>query len=161
MAHVESVVEQEQHRLAFSCYVFSTAGRFLFTMRGPGKRTWQGVWTNSCSGRAMPGEPLTDAVARTLHRELGLVGVIAEPVRSGEPLGGLWPVYRVVTDQIPHPGPAEVGDFEWVAWSDFVYAVTTGEISVSPWCRAQVARLRGLGADPIRWPVAETVVPAA
>ncbi|MFI9812505.1 NUDIX domain-containing protein [Saccharothrix variisporea] len=135
-------------RSAFSCYVFTPGGRLLLTMRGHAKRTWPGVWTNTCHGHPVPGEPAADAVVRTLRAELGLVSVTPDLV--------LWdsgsPVYRVVTDARPTPDPLEVGDFEWVDWADFVYAVRTNEVSVSPWCRQQVAELAALGDDPTQWP---------
>ncbi|HEV7649879.1 MAG TPA: isopentenyl-diphosphate Delta-isomerase [Actinophytocola sp.] len=157
--------------LAFSCFVFTSDARLLLTMRGHTKKTWPGVWTNSCYGHPGPGESLAGAVTRGLTGELGLPGVPADVVLSafrhrlttgdGHAVHELCPVYRVVTDELPHPDPGEVGDFEWVGWADFVYAVTSGDISVSPWCRQQVAELRALGADPIRWPATGHAVPAA
>lgn len=154
-------------QLAFSCYVFTGDGRLLLTMRGQTKKTWPGVWSNSCYGHPAPGESLAGAVTRVLGEELGLWHVTAEPVlpafryrvTSGDEVveSELCPVYRVVTDRQPSPDPAEVGDFEWVAWTDLVYAVATGDISVSPWCRLQVAELSSLGEDPARWPVAAAV----
>lgn len=158
-------------RLAFSCYVFTADGRLLLTMRGPKQRSWPGMWANSCYGQPGPGETLAGAVARALGDELGLRSVAAEPilpafryqVSTGDGVTGeLCPVYRVVTDEPPHPDPGAVGDFEWVGWADFVYAVATGDITVPPWCRPQVAELDALGTDPARWPVTGAAVhPAA
>jgi isopentenyl-diphosphate delta-isomerase len=154
---------------SFSCYVFTGDGRLLLTMRGHGKKVWPGVWANSCYGHPAPGESLPDAVSRTLRDELGLTAraeLILPGSRhglraGGELTGGLCPVYRVVTDEPPRPDPVEVGDFEWVRWPEFVHAVSTGDVTVSPWCPPQVAELSALGEDPARWPVAADEFPTA
>jgi isopentenyl-diphosphate Delta-isomerase len=151
------------HVESFSCYVFTGDGRLLLTMRGHAKKTWPGVWANSCYGHPATGESLPVAVSRTLRHELGLTAkadLILPASRhgmreDGELTGELCPVYRVVTDEAPTPDPAEVGDFEWVGWAEFVYAVAAGDVTVSPWCRPQVAELNALGDDPAGWPVAE------
>jgi isopentenyl-diphosphate Delta-isomerase len=145
---------QSQHgQDVFSCYVFTSDARLLLTMRGQAKATWPGVWSNSCHGTPAPGESLSDAVARALRDELGFTTAVAEPVLPG--------TYRVVTDEAPHPDPAQVGDFEWVAWHDFVYGLAAGDLTVAPWCAPQVAALNALGTDPVRWPVADMAVPPA
>ena len=138
----------------FSCYVFTSDARLLLTMRGQAKVTWPGVWSNSCHGSTEPGESMSDAVARALRDELGFTTAVAQPVLPA--------VYRVVTDEAPHPDPAQVGDFEWVAWTDFVYGLAAGDLTVAPWCAPQVAALSALGPHPARWPVAAAAVhPAA
>jgi isopentenyl-diphosphate delta-isomerase len=145
---------QSQHgQDVFSCYVFTSDARLLLTMRGQAKESWPGVWANSCHGTAAPGESLSDAVARALRDELGFTTAVADLVLPA--------TYRVVTDEAPHPDPAQVGDFEWVAWTDFVYGLAAGDLTVAPWCAPQVAALSALGADPLRWPVADVAVPPA
>ncbi|MFY1598548.1 isopentenyl-diphosphate Delta-isomerase [Micromonospora sp. WMMD737] len=151
--------------LAFSCYVFTSDAKLLLTMRSDRTRTWPGIWTNSCYGHPVPGEPVPAAVTRTVRAELGLSAPAPELVLpafryratmdNGVAENAVSPVFRVVTDDRPTPDPAAIGDFEWVAWADFVYAVGTGDISVSPWCRLQVAELVTLGDDPTRWPTAD------
>jgi isopentenyl-diphosphate Delta-isomerase len=147
---------------SFSCYVFTSDARLLLTMRGQAKKTWPGVWSDSCHGSQDPGESTADAVTRALRDELGLTGAEPELVLSGLHYESeRCRVYRVVTDEPPRPDPAEVGDFEWVAWHDFVYAVAAGDVTMAPWCRPQVVALTALGADPARWPVADVAVPPA
>ncbi|TDV53627.1 isopentenyl-diphosphate Delta-isomerase [Actinophytocola oryzae] len=157
------------HVTAFSCYLFTSDGRLLLTMRGHAKKAWPGIWANSCYGHPAPGESLPEAVSRTLRDELGISSA-AELIlptsrqgmrADGELTGELCPVFRVVTDEPPCPDPVEVGDFEWVGWPEFVYAVATGDITVSPWCRPQVAELSALGDDPAEWPVADVEFPTA
>ena len=58
--------------LAFSCYVFDEAGRFLVTQRARHKPTFGGVWTNSACGHPAPGEPIEDAVRRRVEQEIGV-----------------------------------------------------------------------------------------
>ncbi|HEU5472847.1 MAG TPA: isopentenyl-diphosphate Delta-isomerase [Actinophytocola sp.] len=159
--------------LAFSCYVFDRGGALLLTRRADTKRTWPGVWTNSCCGHPAPGEPVADAVVRRLHDELGLPAAELDlllpafryraTMASGVVENELCPVFRAVTRDQPRPEPAEVGALEWVAWEPFAGAVLAGEREVSPWCRLQVEALRSLGPDPLRWPAGdpEELPPAA
>ena len=154
--------------LAFSSYVFDDQGRLLLTQRAFGKRTWPGVWTNSCCGHPLPDEALDDAVRRRLYDELGLTADRVELVlpafryRAEMPDGvvenELCPVFRVTCTGELTPDPAEVVDYEWVSWPDV--AVRT---DLSPWCLLQLAELGELGPTPEEWPVADPAVlpPAA
>jgi isopentenyl-diphosphate Delta-isomerase len=150
--------------LAFSSYVVDAAGRVLLTQRAFGKPTWPGVWTNSCCGHPLPGEPVEHVVRRRLADELGIVADAVDLVlpefryRAEMPTGivenELCPVYRVWWTGEPRPNPAEVADYRWATWAE----VRT-QNDLSPWCLLQ---LDELPAEPADWPTADPArLPAA
>lgn len=143
--------------LAFSCYLFAPDGRFLLTQRAVGKRTWPGVWTNSCCGHPAPGEALEDAVVRRVAQELGVAPTglrlllpdfrYRAVMEDGTVENELCPVFAATcaNPAALSPDPDEVAAVEWVDWDDFRDGVITGRRAVSPWCLEQLA---ALPADP-------------
>jgi isopentenyl-diphosphate delta-isomerase len=138
------------YHLAFSCYAFDRAGRLLVTRRASTKPTWPGVWTNTCCGHPTPGEHLADAVRRRLEYELRLRPAdlrLALPDFSYRAsLGGveeyeLCPVFLCRVGAKPRPNPAEVDDYRWQAWDDFLGDARAEGSVISPWARLQVAAL--------------------
>ena len=136
------------YHLAFSCYVFGPDDRLLLSRRALGKRTFPGVWTNSCCGHPGPGEQTSDAVRRRLSYELGLVPTrldLALPDFSYRASAGgieeneLCPVFLARVDTEPQPRPEEVDAVAWVTWADF--AARSQEADFSPWARLQVPLL--------------------
>jgi isopentenyl-diphosphate delta-isomerase len=136
--------------LAFSCYVVDLAGRLLVTRRALDKRTWPGVWTNSCCGHPAPDELIEDAVVRRTRQELGIdltdVRVVLPDFRyravmdDGTVENEICPVY-VGACRDPEaiaPDPAEVAEYAWEEWPAFREAVLAGSRQVSPWCLEQV-----------------------
>jgi isopentenyl-diphosphate delta-isomerase type 1 len=108
-----------------------SGGRLLVTRRALGKRTWPGVWTNSCCGHPGPGEDPAAAATRRLGQELGLRpdrlelvlpdftyrAVAADGIVEHE----VCPVFFAHLDGPPEPPPApdpeEVADWRWVPWA--------------------------------------------
>ena len=139
--------------LAFSCYVTDGQGQVLLTRRALGKRTWPGVWTNSCCGHPRPGEALTDAIRRRLVDELGLeVGDLSCVLpdfayratdASGVVENEVCPVFVAPT----HPGStvtpndSEVMEWKWVSWTSLGQAVGAVPFAFSPWSALQVPLL--------------------
>ena len=141
--------------LAFSSYAFDPSGtRLLMTRRALAKKTWPGVWTNTCCGHPAPGEAMEDAVRRRVREELGveladLTCVLPDFAYTAVDASGIMeneicPVYRARTVHPgidPSPNPAEVMDWKWGAWPDVVSAVGATPFIFSPWSVLQVGRL--------------------
>ncbi|MFC7490305.1 MULTISPECIES: isopentenyl-diphosphate Delta-isomerase [unclassified Knoellia] len=139
--------------LAFSCYVLDPQGRLLLTRRAWSKRTWPGVWTNSCCGHPAPGEPPADAVRRRVSQELG-TGIEAlrlvlpdfryrAVMDDGVVENEVCPVFFATcpNPESLSPDPSEVAEHEWVDWTAFRDDVLSGRREVSPWCRLQLIEL--------------------
>jgi isopentenyl-diphosphate delta-isomerase len=144
--------------LAFSCYVFDASGQLLMTRRATSKRTWPGVWTNSCCGHPLPGEPAAQAAARRLREELGVRLVrsaVALPdfrYRAVAPDGVVenefCPVLVGSIDGQPQPDPAEVLEHRWAPWNEVVTLVAAAPWAISPWAALQIPHLAALGCAP-------------
>jgi isopentenyl-diphosphate Delta-isomerase len=151
--------------LAFSCYLFDGQDQLLLSQRALDKKTWPGVWTNSCCGHPGPGEALADSVRRRLRDELGVRATDVELVLprfryravmdDGVVEHEMCPVFRAYTEDRPAPNPAEVADVRWTPWRRLISQVSTGQLSLSPWCQLQLAGLAALGPRPADWPVAD------
>ncbi|MGH3519127.1 MAG: isopentenyl-diphosphate Delta-isomerase [Haloechinothrix sp.] len=158
--------------LAFSCYVINERNELLLTRRALTKKTWPGVWTNSCCGHPAPGESLSTAIRRRMRDELGLtvqhLDLVLPSFRyravmeNGIVENEMCPVFRARITANPRPDPAEVDSVRWIDWTEFTEAVASGTAEVSPWCVDQVHVLRDLGLDARRWPTApDAELPAA
>ena len=141
--------------LAFSCYLFDDTGNVLVTQRALHKRTFPGVWTNSCCGHPAPGEPLDDAVRRRVEQELGTSVTDLRLVlprfryhaeQDGVVENEMCPVFVGFASGGVSPDPDEVGEARWEPWQTFRTGVLDGTRAVSVWCREQVAQLP---ADPV------------
>ncbi len=152
--------------LAFSCYVFDPDGRLLLTQRAAHKKTWPGVWTNTCCGNPSPGEPMATAVHRRLSDELGIavdrVDLVLPRFRyravmdNGVVENEMCPVFRAIAEVRPQPNPDEVDDTRWVDWTTLLLDVAEGRQPISPWARLQLAELSSLPGTPADWPAAPT-----
>ena len=163
--------------LAFSVYVFDSAGRLLVTQRALAKPTFGGVWTNSCCGHPAPGEPIDEAVLRRTGQELGLQleglrlvlpafryrAVVDSGPYAGTVENEMCPVFVATASGDPQPDRSEVEAWEWVPWAQFRDDVLTGRRAISQWCREQVEALpedplSAVSADPVELPPAARAV---
>ncbi|HUR96883.1 MAG TPA: isopentenyl-diphosphate Delta-isomerase [Pyrinomonadaceae bacterium] len=143
--------ETRLHR-AFSVFIFNSKGELLLQQRALSKKTWPGVWSNSCCGHVMMHEGTAKAAARRLQFELGLSGVdltIALPdfryraEKDGVVENELCPVLVGRTDARPRPNPAEVENIRWINWDDFLASLEKPGNEISPWAIKEVRLLAG------------------
>ncbi len=143
--------------LAFSTYLFNARGEVLLTRRALGKKTWPGVWTNSCCGHPRPSESPEDAARRRIREELGLtVGPLVPLLpefryravdASGVVENEICPVYAgYLIEADPRPDPNEVAEWAWVPWDRFAEAITATPHVYSPWAALQVPLLVAHGS---------------
>lgn len=141
--------ETRLHR-AFSVFIFNRRGELLLQQRALSKKTWPGVWSNSCCGHVMLHEGTARAAARRLSYELGLRGIeltVALPdfryraEKDGVVENEICPVLIGVTDAEPQANPAEVASVRWTDWSEFLNSLERPETDISPWAKLEVRLL--------------------
>ena len=140
---------------AFSCYAVDGRGRTLVTRRSLAKRTWPGVWTNTCCGHPAPGESLEDAVARRMRDELALEVEGLRPAlpdfryravaSDGIVENEICPVFVARVHGDPVPDPDEVAEWAWIDVADLYAVADTAPVLLSPWSVLQLAALRAAG----------------
>ena len=146
--------ETPLHR-AFSAYLFDAEGRLLVTRRAEDKATFPGMWTNTVCGHPGPGEDDAAAIARRARDELGLDDVTdLRPALPGYRYRAefrgvveneICPVYLGRFTGRPVPDPAEVGDWELLAWAAFRQRQAAEGDAWSPWCREQATQIERAG----------------
>ncbi|MCD2157979.1 isopentenyl-diphosphate Delta-isomerase [Rhodococcus cerastii] len=150
----------DQHtplHLGFSSYIFAPDGKVLYTRRALNKRTWPGVWTNSCCGHPSPDEPITEAVHRRAATELGLTitdvtctlpNFRYTAVDSGGTVENeICPVFCARTSDTVQAAPSEVLEWRWTTWRELRTIAVTAPWLVSPWSALQIPLLTSAGID--------------
>lgn len=134
------------HR-AFSVFLFNQKGEVLVQRRALSKKTWPGIWSNSCCGHPAPGETYEDAIERRVGQELGCRVQGIEKVsdyryrfeHKGVVENELCPVYRGVVSDPIKADASEVEEWKWMRWNDFLDELITDQDNVwSPWCKEEV-----------------------
>lgn len=136
--------------LAFSIFLFNSQGELLLQQRALTKKTWPGVWSNSCCGHVMLHEKTIDAAKRRLKFELGISGADLRLIlpdfryraeKDGVVENEICPVFVGVTDKLPRPNPDEVEAVKWVDWSDFQSEAASPDTDISPWAVEEIELL--------------------
>ena len=127
------------HR-AFSFFLLTKDGQFLISQRAKSKKTWPGVWTNTCCGHPALDEPTEDAVLRRLKFEMGielediheiLPDFSYKATREGVMENELCPVWATVVMDASSVSmdlnPEEVEAVKWISWREFISALKDPE----------------------------------
>lgn len=136
------------HR-GFSLFLFNEQGELLLQQRSHEKKTWPGIWSNSCCGHPALNESNTDAAKRRLAFELGMGAAAVEeaaPYRyQFEHLGirenEICPILIGRTTGEPRPNPAEVAATRWMNWEEFLTDTKKHPDAYAPWCVEEAAIL--------------------
>lgn len=145
--------------LAFSVFVFNEAGEVLLQRRAFTKKTWPGVWSNSCCGHLMLHEKVEAAAKRRLKDELGM-GVadlrVALPdyryraEKDGVVENEICPVLVARAAGQPRPNADEVAEVRWMDWDEFLKEVGDPDNGYSPWAIEESRLLEESGEIPRR-----------
>ncbi|OGG40398.1 isopentenyl-diphosphate delta-isomerase [Candidatus Jorgensenbacteria bacterium RIFCSPLOWO2_01_FULL_45_25b] len=132
------------HR-AFSLFIFNSNGELLLQQRALSKKTWPGVWSNSCCGHPQLGESTIDAVRRRTKEELSVTLDKIECVapyryqyaRDNVMENEICPIHVAYSDTQPTPNPTEVAAVRYVPWAEFLAEIKTNPGRYSEWCEEE------------------------
>ncbi len=139
------------HR-AFSLFLFNENNELLLQQRALSKKTWPGIWSNSCCGHPQLGEENADAVSRRVREELG-IRIPSEELECMLPdfwyraeLDGIveheiCPVFVARFSAEPLINPDEVAATRWVSWDTFLDEIRTQPGRYSEWCEKEAVLL--------------------
>jgi isopentenyl-diphosphate delta-isomerase type 1 len=148
---LESHNAETKLHLAFSIFLFNSRGQVLLQQRAMTKKTWPGVWSNSCCGHVMLNESTEHAAVRRLKKELGITAeqlTIVLPdfryraEKDGVVENEICPVLVGLCDSDPIPDAAEVAAYRWIDWNEFVASLDDPANDISPWAVQEVRLLR-------------------
>jgi isopentenyl-diphosphate delta-isomerase len=131
-----------RHR-ALSVVLRDRAGRLLLQQRAAGKYHSGGLWTNTCCSHPRPGEELADAAVRRLKEEMGIDCSLSlrfsthyrAPVSNGLIEDEIVHVFVGRFDGAPHPDPAEVAAWRWMAPGEIEAAIDARPDEFTVWFR--------------------------
>jgi len=138
------------HR-AFSLFLFNKKGELLLQQRSKKKKTWPGVWSNSCCGHPKLRESAINAGKRRLKDELGINKVQIynlvpdfsyKAEKDGIIENELCPILAGFTQDNAKINKDEVENIKWVNWKNFIDEIEENPKGYSPWCVLEVEILK-------------------
>ena len=143
----KSSVHQKQtplHR-GFSSFIFNSKKEILLQQRSLDKKTWPGIWSNTCCGHPSLNETSVEAADRRLDFELGMKVDFLQEIfvyrycfsRDEIMENEICPVVVGFSDQLPALNPEEVADYKYLKWEVFLQEVNSQGPKWSEWCRQE------------------------
>lgn len=143
----KSSVHQKQtplHR-GFSSFIFNSKKEILLQQRSLNKKTWPGVWSNTCCGHPALNESSVEAAKRRLNFELGMKPALLQEIfvyrycfsRDEIMENEICPVVVGFSNQIPVLNSEEVADYKYLDWEKFLQEVNSQNFKWSEWCREE------------------------
>jgi isopentenyl-diphosphate delta-isomerase len=129
------------HR-GFSVFLFNQKKELLLQQRGFQKKTWPGVWSNSCCGHPKLRESSIAAAKRRLAKELGITKANIFMVlpqyryrfeKDNIVENEICPVMIAFSSQDPVLNKQEVEKLQWIPWEKWYEGVTHHPDFYSPW----------------------------
>ncbi|MGV9411346.1 isopentenyl-diphosphate Delta-isomerase [Nocardia sp. NPDC003693] len=130
------------HR-AFSVLLFDADGQVLLQQRAGVKTRFPRLWTNTCCGHPLPGQPVADAAAVRLDEEMGMAARLTEVgafvYQAADPATGRveYEFDHVLIgwgdEAAPRPNPEEVDDFAWVGIGELRSNMSLVPTGYTPW----------------------------
>lgn len=129
------------HR-AFSVFLFNERGQLILQQRSFAKRTWGGVWSNSCCGHQILHQQIETTVKKRIKYELGihvndlwvaLPNYRYRAEKDGVVENEICPVLVGVFNDETFPNPAEVNAVKWMDWDEFLANIDKLGDDFSPW----------------------------
>lgn len=135
---------------AFSVFLFNEKGEVLLQQRALAKKSWPGIWSNSCCGHVMLHETIEDAARRRLRHELGLkardIQVLLPDFRYHAEMNGvveneICAVLVARCDSEPRINREEVAAVRWISWDEWVREVAEPGNGYSYWSGKETEQL--------------------
>jgi isopentenyl-diphosphate Delta-isomerase len=145
-AHQEGVL----HR-AFSIFIFNSYNYMLIHQRAHDKYHSGGLWTNASCSHPRPGEELEAAAHRRLQEELGfdcpLQWKTSFIYQVKFEQGNLFEhefdhIFFGITDQQPHPNPAEVAAIAWIDREELYKAIEEHPEQYTYWFKIALEKIK-------------------
>jgi isopentenyl-diphosphate delta-isomerase len=141
-------------------FLKDAAGHWLLQRRAAGKYHSPNLWTNSCCGHPMLGEPTEDAAQRRLHEELGIRASLQclrwhsyrTDVTASLIENELVGIYLARYEGPVRADPEEVAEWRWVEPDALLREVESTPLAFTAWFRNY---LPVFGAELLAWRQAE------